>query len=180
MSEEISTMELAKQVEAKKNADLFTKQEEPQVQTPQVTDLVHGAFNQAVVHQMKNNDELRDKILNTAENCVKTEINTLQTETKTKNTAAKFDSAKDACECYCFGGKEKTTPTWAVNIMKCGYSAALFLWLIFATFTIMPIVFITKKIQVGIKATWLAILLAIVIYLGLTVVPPLVALLSSL
>lgn len=180
MSEEISTMELAEQVEAKKQADLFVKREEPQSQTPQVTDLVHGAFNQAVVHQMKNNDELRDKILNTAENCVKTEINTLQTESKTKNTAAKFDSAKDACECYGFGNKEKTTPTWAINIMKCGYSAVLFLWIIFDTFTIMPIVFITKKIQVGIKATWLAILLAVVIYLAFTVLPPVVALLSSL
>lgn len=148
--------------------------------TPTIGDLVGDAFNSAAVATIKNDEALQDKILGTAKDCVEKEIDKIKTETSTRTTAAKFDSAADACSCYCFSKKEKTTPIWAVWYMKGGYNLVLFIYLIFATFTVLPITFLFKKIQVGIKMTWLAILLAVVIYLCFTFGPILVTLLRTL
>lgn len=123
---------------------------------------------------------MQDKILDTAKDCVEKEIDKIKTDTNTRNTASKFDSAADACACYCFDKKEKTTPIWAVWYMKGGYNLVLLIYLIFATFTVLPITFLFKKIQVGIKMTWLAILLAVMIYLCFTFGPILVTLLRTL
>lgn len=147
---------------------------------PTIGDLVGDAFNSAAVATIKNDEALQDKILGTAKDCVEKEIDKIKTETTTRTTAAKFDSAADACSCYCFSKKEKTTPIWAVWYMKGGYNLVLFIYLIFATFTVLPITFLFKKIQVGIKMTWLAILLAVVIYLCFTFGPILVTLLRTL
>lgn len=148
--------------------------------TPTIGDLVGDAFNSAAVATIKNDEALQDKILGTAKDCVEKEIDKIKTKTNTETTAAKFDSAADACACYCFDKKEKTTPTWAVWYMKGGYNLVLFIYLIFATFTVLPITFLFKKIQVGIKMTWLAIALAVVIYLCFTLGPILVTLLRAL
>lgn len=150
------------------------------VPTPTITDLVGDAFNSAAIATIKNDEALKDKILDTAKDCVEKEVDKIKTDTNTRNTASKFDSAADACSCYCFDKKEKTTPIWAVRFMKGGYNLVLLIYLIFATFTVLPITFLFKKIQVGIKMTWLAIALAVVIYLCFTLGPVLVTLLRTL
>lgn len=181
MNDEISTTELVRQFEEKRNADLFAKTEsktEAQNSMAGVNSLVESAFNQAVVHQIKNDMNLQDNMLDTAKVCVETEMQTLATNVDTKHKEAVFNNAKDACESY--GFNEKTTPIWAVNFMKIGYSIILAIWLFIGSFTFMPVIFIAKKISVGLKRTWLAVLIALVIYLCVTFVPILVALLQSL
>lgn len=181
MNDEILTTELTRQFEEKRDTDLFARPEpEPKVENgvAAVSDMVGNALSQAVVHQIKNNAELQDQMLNTAENCIKTEMQTVATDVDTKHKKAVFNNAKDACESY--GFNEETTPIWAVNFMKVGYSIILAIWLLVGSFTFMPVIFIAKKISVGLKKTWLAVLIALVLYLGVTFVPIIVALLQTL
>jgi hypothetical protein len=55
----------------------------------------------------------------------------------------------------------------------------LAIWLFIGSFTFMPIIFVAKKISVGIKNVWVAGVLALLIYLGVTLAPILTAFLNK-
>jgi hypothetical protein len=55
----------------------------------------------------------------------------------------------------------------------------LSIWLFIGSFTFMPIIFIAKKMAVGLKHTWIAVVFALVIYLSVTLVPILVSILKG-
>lgn len=131
--------------------------------------LVDNMFEQAVIHEVANNQELKDKVLDTAKVYTETKMQTIATDVDTEHKEAVFNNKKDACESY--GFNEKRTPIWAIKFMNVGYSIMLALWLFVGTFTYMPIIFIAKKISVGIKNTWIAGLVAVIIYLGVTLAP---------
>ena len=165
--------ELQKMVEEKKQQELslFKPKEQP-VEVKEEDNkqqLVENMFNQAIVHEVANNDTLKEKVLETAKTYVNTEMQTITTKVETKNKEAIYDNNKDACESY--GFNEKTTPKWAINFMRWGYNVILALWLFIGSFTFMPVIFVAKKISVGIKKTWIAGVLALLIYLGVTVLP---------
>lgn len=139
-------------------------------------ELVNTMFEQAVVHEVANNQELKDKVLDTAKKYTETKMQTIATDVDTEHKEAVFNNNKDACESY--GFNEKTTPEWAVKMMKFFYNIMLAIWLFIGSFTFMPIIFVAKKISVGVKKSWIAMVLALLIYLGITFVPILVAVLK--
>ena len=161
------------------NTEIVFQKPEETVPAPTTNTLVQQAFDQAKVHLIKTDENLQGKILDTAQDCIETEIDTLKTDTDTKHTESKFHSAKDACACYLIDEKETTTPTWGTFMMKGGYGLILFIYIIVATFTIAPTMFILKKVQVGIKQTWAAILLALIIYLGVIITPIILTILRT-
>ena len=166
--------ELEKLVEEKKKQelDIFKKTDNAPAEVKPQDDnqqLVQGMFNQAIFHEVSNNDTLKEKVLDTAKTYVETEMKTIENKVEEKHKEAVFDNNKDACESY--GFNEKQTPTWAVKFMRWGYNVILAIWLFIGSFTFMPVIFVAKKISVGIKKTWIAGILALLIYLGLTVVP---------
>jgi hypothetical protein len=55
--------------------------------------------------------------------------------------------------------------------MKIGYNIMLAIWLFFGSFTFMPMIFIARKVSVGVKKTWIAGVIAVIIYILATVVP---------
>ena len=59
--------------------------------------------------------------------------------------------------------------------MSTGYSIMLAIWLFIGSFTFMPVIFIAKKMSVGLKKTWVAVVAAILLYFGITFVPILLA-----
>lgn len=138
--------------------------------------LVQEMFEQAVVHEVANNEELKSKVLDTAKKFTDTKMKVIEKNVDSEHKEANFNNKKDACESY--GFNEKMTPIWATNFMSIGYSIMLAIWLFVGTFTYMPVIFITKKLSVGIKHTWIAIVFAVVLYLAVTLVPILVALLK--
>ena len=173
--------ELEKKVAEKKQQelDIFkTKEQVPVEQNVQDQNqqLVEGMFNQAILHEVTNNEELKDKVLETAKTYVDTEMQTISTKVETKNKEAVFNNNKDACESY--GFNEKTTPKWAVSFMRWGYNVMLAIWLVVGSVTFMPIIFVAKKISVGIKKTWIAGLIAFVIYLAVTLLPIILAVIN--
>lgn len=170
--------ELKKKVEEKQSQeiDIFKPKEQPiaEVKEPDKNQqLVEGMFNQAILHEVANNEELKENVLDAAKVYVDTEMQTIKTKVDTKNKEAVFDNNKDACESY--GFNEKTTPKWAVGFMRWGYNVILAIWLFIGSFTFMPVIFVAKKISVGIKKTWLAGLIALLIYLGVTLTPIIMA-----
>ena len=173
--------ELEKKVEEKKKQEIsiFEKKEEKQelAVVDKKEQLVEDMFEQAVIHQISNNDDLKENVLTTAETYTKTKMRTIQTNVETENKEAEFNNKKDACESY--GFNEKTTPIWATRFMSFGYNIMLAIYLFVASFTVMPVIFLMKKIQVAVKKGWLAIIMAVVIYLGVTFVPILIGILNS-
>lgn len=178
MDNEISTSELVRLVDEKTKDNLFNNNAPVIAEQSSKDKLIENVFEQAVINQVATNEDLKDKVLDTAQKYTETKMQTIATNVDTEHKEAVFNNAKDACESY--GFNEKTTPIWAINFMKVGYNIILAIWLFVGSFTFMPIIFITKKIAVGLKKTWIAVIFAIVLYLGVTFVPILVAILSSL
>lgn len=139
--------------------------------------LVESMFNQAVMHEVSNNETLKDTVLDTANTYVDTKMKTLKKKVDTEHKEAVYDNNKDACESY--GFNEKTTPTWAVNFMRWGYNVMLAIWIFIGSFSFMPVIFVAKKIAVGVKKVWLAVILALIIYLAVTLVPIILAVVNS-
>lgn len=137
------------------------------------SELVDNVFKEAVVHEIANSEDLKNDVLATAKEYTKTKMDVIRTEVDTEKKEANFNNKRDACESY--GFKEKTTPIWATKFMTFGYSVMLAIWLFIGTFTFMPVIFIMKKVQVGLKHTWLAIVVALLLYAIPTVLIPLVA-----
>lgn len=133
--------------------------------------LIDAAFEQAVIHNIQNNEELQNKVLDTAKTYTETKMQTIATDVDTEHKEAVFNNRKDACESY--GFNEKTTPIWATKFMSWGYNVMLAIWLFIGTFSFMPVIFIAKKVQVGLKKTWLAIVVAILLYVGVVAGIPL-------
>lgn len=131
--------------------------------------LVDNMFEQAVIHEVATNKELKDKVLDTAKVYTETKMQTIATDVDTEHKEAVFNNKKDACESY--GFNEKRTPIWAIKLMSFGYNIMLAIWLFIGTFTFMPIIFVAKKISVGIKHTWLAVVVAILLYFLITLSP---------
>lgn len=138
--------------------------------------LVDNMFEQAVIHEVATNKELKDKVLDTAKVYTETKMQTIATDVDTEHKEAVFNNKKDACESY--GFNEKRTPIWAIKFMSFGYNIMLAIWLFIGTFTFMPIIFVAKKISVGIKSTWIAGVVAVLLYLGITLAPVLVSVLK--
>lgn len=131
--------------------------------------LVDAMFEQAVINQVATNEDLQDKVLNTAEKYTKVKMNKIETDVDTEFKEAVFNNNRDACESY--GFDETKTPIWAVKFMRWGYNIMLAIWLFIGSFTFMPVIFVAKKVSVGVKRTWIAGLIAIILYVCATVLP---------
>lgn len=169
-------MELQRQV-AEKQSLFEKKQEVAKPVESKKNELVETMFEQAIEYEVQNNEELKGNVLETAKTFVGTKMQTIATNVDTEHKEAVFNNRKDACESY--GFNEKTTPIWATKFMSVGYSVMLAIWLFIGSFTFMPVIFIAKKISVGLRRTWLAVLFAILLYLGVTFLPILLALLNA-
>lgn len=156
---------------------IFEKPQEQAQVVPEKDKLVENMFNEAVVVKVQTDDNLKQKVLDTANTFVDTKMQVIKQNVDTEHKEANFNNKKDACESY--GFNEKTTPIWATNFMNWGYNVMLAIWLFIGTFTFMPVIFVMKKINVGLKKTWLALLFALVLYLAITLVPVLLAILPK-
>lgn len=149
--------------EARKNEVAEVK---PVKETDEKNELIQDMFKDGIRFQVANNKELQNNVLETAENYTKTKMQEIKTNVDTELKEAVFNNKKDACESY--GFNEKTTPIWATKVMNIGYSIMLALWLFIGSFTFMPVIFIAKKISVGLKSTWIAVVFAVILYFGIT------------
>ena len=131
--------------------------------------LVDDAFGQAIVNRVVESDEVKKNLLDSADTVIENKLNAIKAKADQEDKEATFNNNKNACEC--FGYNEATTSKWAVNAMKIWHEAMTFIWFIIGCFTFAPVTFIAKKINVIFKKSWLAILVAVVLYLIITAAP---------
>lgn len=139
--------------------------------------LVESAFSQAIINQVNESKELQEELLDSADAVVRNKVNAIKSRADAEDKEAHFNNKKGACEC--FGYNETTTEKWAVNTMNVWHNIMTAIWLFIGFFTFAPITFIAKKIAVIFKKAWLAVLLAVIIYLAVILVPLLTGLLTK-
>lgn len=134
-------------------------------------ELVESAFNQAVVHRVATDEDVKNELLDSAGKVIKNKTNAIKERAEQEEKEAYFNNRKGACDC--FGYDEATTEKWAVNFMNFWHNIMTAIWILAGCFTFAPITFVAKKIKVIFKKTWVAVTLAMIIYLGVTVGIPL-------
>lgn len=143
------------------------------VEKPKTTagELVEEAFNQAVVHRVKTDEEVQNTLLQSADKVIQNKTNAIKERADQEDKEAYFNNKKNACEC--FGYNEATTEKWAVKVMNYWHNVMTAIWLFIGFFTFAPITFVAKKVEVIFKKSWVAVVVAIVLYLIIVVGIPL-------
>jgi len=134
-----------------------------------VDTIVNCAFDSATKAVIENNKEKQEKIIDTAGKVIDNKLNKFKSDAEAEDKSAYFKANVDACEC--FGYAEKTTEKWAVKCMKMWHNLFTFLWIIIASVSVAPIVFLAKKVKVVFKKTIFAVIIAIIIYALFIFVP---------
>lgn len=131
--------------------------------------IVEDVFNQAVVAKITDDDDLKNKMLNTAKKFTETKMKIIDNKVDKEDKRAFFENNESACEC--FGYDEKDTEKWAVGYMKIWHTIMTAIWVTIGWVTYAPITFIAKKISVIVKRTWIAVIVAIILYFAITLIP---------
>lgn len=124
--------------------------------------MVEQAFTEAVVATVKNDEKVQSEIMQSAEKVVRNKAQELKSRAETEAKEAHFANKKSACEC--FGYNETTTEKWAVSLMGIWHNVITAIWIFIGMFTFAPVTFVAKKLGVIIKSAWLAVLIAVIIY----------------
>lgn len=136
------------------------------------------AFGQAMMYTVKTDEDMQRQLLTTAKQVIKDKTESIADMAETERKEKFFDKNADACN-Y-FGYEEKTTAKFHVKAMAF-WAFVLNSIYIFTIgyFVVAPITFILTKIKVVVKKTWLAFVLALIVYLLVIGVPVLLAWLGS-
>lgn len=150
------------------------KQEE---RVDHVEEIVEQAYQQAAIAQVKNDEEVQEQLLDGAKQAIQNKVDAIKDRAEQEAKEAHFLNKKDACEC--FGYSEKTTEKWAVNYMGWWHNLFTAIWITIGMLTFAPITFIGKKLKVIFKLTWVAMLMAALIWLAVIFIPILINYLHS-
>jgi phosphoribosylformylglycinamidine (FGAM) synthase PurS component len=140
-------------------------------------ELIESAFNQAIGYQVQTNKQVQDNLLNTAEKVVGNKVSSIQSKAEQEDKESYFNNNKDAVACW--GYSEKTVNKKFVKIMAFIFDIFTAIWITIGTFTFAPITYVAQKIKNIAKKTWVAFLLAILIYLAIVGVPILTGILVN-
>lgn len=131
--------------------------------------LVDRGVDAAIIHKITNDDEVKSRMLSTASDIINNKLDEKQHDSERDKKRAALENNKDACDLY--GIDEKTVPIWVVKAAKIVQDFWYIVWIIIGFVTTAPVVFLSKKISVVFKRTWVAVLLAVIIYLAVVLVP---------
>lgn len=142
----------------KKESEKQIVKEEDVNKTKEIINKVH---EQATIDIVKNDKEVQQQILDKAKRSIDTELDTLDQVEKERNQKATYNANKEACEIF---GIDKDVATWKVKLMRFGDNVWFIVYYIVAFITIAPINRFAKGIKAFIKHSWLAILVAVLIW----------------
>lgn len=140
----------------------------------QPSDLIGAVFNTAIVETVKHDDEVKGEIVDSAKDTIRNKTQAYKDNAEAEAKEAYFNNNKDACECFGFK-EEKMLEKWAVKCMKVVYRVLLAVYIAIASFTLAPTIFILQRVRNAVKKTWLAIVLAVLIYTFIYFVLPYLA-----
>lgn len=142
----------------------------PPVEVDKVGDLVEQVLQAGIVHKVKTDDDVKEKILETADTVIDTHLKVAKSKADKADTKVYFEANEAACS-Y-FGYDEKTTDRKQVTLMR--WWAWIFNTLYIVTIgflLVAPITFFVHKLRVVIKHNWLVLLLAVLIYALIVLTP---------
>ena len=131
--------------------------------------LLDRGVDAAIIHKITNDDDVKSRLLDTANDIINNKLDEKQNDSERDKKRAALENNKDACDLY--GIDEKTVPIWVVKAAKIVQDFWYIVWIIIGFVTTAPVVFLSKKLSVVFKRTWVAVLLAIIIYLAVVLVP---------
>lgn len=131
--------------------------------------LLDKGVDAAIVHKITNDDDVRSRLLDTANDIINNKLDEKHNDSERDKKRAALENNKDACDLY--GIDEKTVPIWVVKAAKIVQNFWYIVWIIIGFATTAPVVFLSKKLSVVFKRTWVAVLLAIIIYLAVVLTP---------
>ena len=131
--------------------------------------LLNRGVDAAIIHKITNDDDVKSRLLDTANDIINNKLDEKQHDSERDKKRAALENNKDACDLY--GIDEKTVPIWVVKAAKIVQDFWYIVWIIIGFVTTAPVVFLSKKLSVVFKRTWVAVLLAIIIYLAVVLVP---------
>ena len=131
--------------------------------------LVDRGVDAAIIHKITNDDDVKSRLLDTANDIINNKLDEKQNDSERDKKRAALENNKDACDLY--GIDEKTVPIWVVKAAKIVQDFWYIVWIIIGFATTAPVVFLSKKLAVVFKRTWVAVLLAIIIYLAAVLTP---------
>ena len=131
--------------------------------------LLDRGVDAAIVHKITNDDDVKSRLLDTANDIINNKLDEKHNDSERDKKRAALENNKDACDLY--GIDEKTVPIWVVKAAKIVQNFWYIVWIIIGFATTAPVVFLSKKLSVVFKRTWVAVLLAITIYLAAVLVP---------
>ena len=140
---------------------------------PITSELIEHSLGQAIKHKVITDDKVQERLLNTADKVIDNAMNEAESEAETADKKAYFNNNKGACECW--GYDEDTIDKRFVKLMSIIHSIFTTVWIAIGAITFAPIVFVAKKISVIVKKTWIATVIAILIYLAIILIPTLMA-----
>lgn len=131
--------------------------------------LLDRGVDAAIIHKITNDDDVKSRLLDTANDIINNKLDEKQNDSERDKKRAALENNKDACDLY--GIDEKTVPIWVVKAAKIVQDFWYIVWIIIGFVTTAPVVFLSKKLSVVFKRTWVAVLLAIIIYLAVVLTP---------
>ena len=131
--------------------------------------LLDKGVDAAIIHKIVNDDDVKSRLLDTANDIINNKLDEKQNDSERDKKRAALENNKDACDLY--GIDEKTVPIWVVKAAKIVQNFWYIVWIIIGFATTAPVVFLSKKLSVVFKRTWVAVLLAIIIYLAAVLAP---------
>lgn len=161
---------------ATSSATIFTpkKTEKPittiEAAESRANEVVAEVFGQAVVHTVVNNEDIQDKLLDTAHAVVENKAEVLANRAEKESKASFIEKHSDAC--FYFGYDDTTTSKFHVKLMAFWIFVLNTIYIFtVGFFVVSPISFILRKLKVIIKKTWVAIILALLIYFLVLAIP---------
>lgn len=161
-------------VQPQVTTELFKKQEDgKKTDSEKVGEVVSNIFSAAVVATVQNDDDVKNKITDTAKQVIANKTEALKHESAKEHTASFFGANESACAI--FGYDDKTTPKWQVRMMKFGAAIWFIIYYILALFSVAPIMVFMNGLSKIIKKHWASMMLAIIFYLVIAVGIPLLS-----
>lgn len=142
-------------------------------------ELVEDVLHAGIIHKVNTDADVKQKILETANRVISTNLAIVDSNADKADKAAFFDANIDACS-Y-FGFDETTTAKTHVKVMKTWAWVFNMLYIISVGFLVVaPIVFFCTKLRVVVKKTWIVLVLGLFIYALVVASPFIVTLLGGL
>lgn len=133
--------------------------------------LIEDIHNTQVVKQVMEDQSTNELLKKQADKTIKTTLNKLEQEQNKDLQKAAYDANAEACTNF---GISKDVPLWQIKMMVFGSAIWFVIYYIVAMFTICPISVFTKGLNTFIKNTWIALLVAALLYAFIAIGLPLI------